>query len=156
MAHSIDNGGFNPAARRKARHYALQALYQWLLTRDGLGDIEAQFRAAYDFDAVDLAFFHELLHQVPARLTELDALYAGYLDRAVKDLDPIELSLLRMGAWELSARIDVPYKVAISEYVALAKKFGATESHKYINGVLDRVARDCRGIEVAAARGVQS
>jgi len=80
----------------------------------------------------------------------LEALFAPALDRALDDLDPIERNLLRLGTFELRDRIDVPYKVVINEAVSLAKKFGATESHRYINGVLDKVARDLRTIELAA------
>lgn len=144
--------GVSPGGRRKARHYGLQALYQWQLAHAALGEIEAQFRADYDFRSVDLEFFQQLLHQVPAELTELEATFARYLDRMVKDLDPIELNLLRMGTWELARRIDVPYRVVINEYVSLAKKFGATDGHKYINGILDQVARELRHVEIAADR----
>ena len=83
-------------------------------------------------------------------MEELDGLYASFLDRQLKELDPIELALLRMGAFELRERIDVPYRVVINEAVALAKKFGAADSFKYINGVLDRLARQLRGPEVGA------
>lgn len=146
------SGGVKPGARRKARHYALQALYQWQLARAPLGEIEAQFRADYDFRSVDLEFFQNLLHQVPAELTELEASFASYLDRTVADLDPVERNLLRMGSWELVRRIDVPYRVVINEYVSLAKKFGATDSHKYVNGILDQVARQVRRVEIDAER----
>lgn len=146
------SGGVNPGARRKARHYGLQALYQWQLTRTALGEIEAQFRTDYDFRNVDLEFFQQLLHRIPAELTELEASFARHLDRQVQDLDPIELNLLRMGTWELARRIDVPYRVVINEYVSLAKKFGATDGHKYINGILDQVARELRAVEINAER----
>lgn len=144
--------GFNSAKRRKARHYAMQALYQWQISRNALRDIEQQFCSEYDFSQVDLEFFQELLHQVPVHVGELEALLTPYLDRPIKDLTPIELSLLRMGAYELAHRIDVPFKVVINEAVALAKKFGAAESHKYINGVLDKLAKQLRAVEVAAER----
>ncbi len=147
-----DTPGFNSAKRRKARHYAMQALYQWQISRNALRDIEQQFRDEYDFSQVDLEFFQELLHQVPARLGELEELIAPHLDRLVKELTPIELSLLRMGTYELAHRIDVPFKVVINESVSLAKKFGAAESHKYINGVLDNLAKQLRSVEVAADR----
>ncbi len=144
---------FNPALRRKARHYALQALYQWQISRNPLGEIEAQFRTQFDFEHTDLDYFHELLHEVPAHLGGLEALFSPFLDRELKDINPVELSLLRLGAYELAHRIDVPFKVVINEYVSLAKKFGASESHKYINGVLDKLARQLRTIEVDAAGG---
>ncbi|MEZ5567028.1 MAG: transcription antitermination factor NusB [Halioglobus sp.] len=139
------------AERRKARHYAMQALYQWYMAQAALGDIEAEFFADYDFTHVDTAYFQALLHGVPAHLDELDASLVPLLDRALKDLDPIEHTLLRMGQFELKHRVDVPFKVVINEAVALAKKFGATDSHKYINGVLDKSARQLRKPEVEAA-----
>jgi transcription antitermination protein NusB len=147
-----DTPGFNSAKRRKARHYAMQALYQWQISRNALRDIEQQFRGEYDFSQVDLEFFQELLHQVPALLGELEGLLAPHLDRPLKELTPIELSLLRMSTYELAHRIDVPFKVVINESVSLAKKFGAAESHKYINGVLDNLAKQLRSVEVAAER----
>ena len=138
------------AERRKARHYGMQALYQWLMAGAALTDIEAEFRAEYDFAHVDLEYFQALLHGVPACVDELDATFEPLLDRGIDDLDPIERTLLRMGTFELRDRIDVPYKVVINEAVALAKKFGATDSHKYINGVLDKAARQLREAETSA------
>jgi len=140
------------ARRRKARHYALQALYQWHMTGTALSAIEAEFRTDYDFDPVDLDYFQALLHGVPAAADVLDASFEGLLDRALEQLDPIEHTVLRMGAFELRERIDVPYRVVINEAVGLARKFGATDGHKYINGVLDRLARQLRAPEVAAQR----
>ena len=139
------------AERRKARHYGMQALYQWHMAGAAVSDIEAEFRADYDFSRVDLAYFQDLLHGIPACVDELDDALAPLLDRKVDDLDPIERTLLRMGMYELTRRIDVPYKVVINEEVALAKKFGATDSHKYVNGVLDKAARQLRKVELDAA-----
>jgi N utilization substance protein B len=139
------------AERRKARHYGMQALYQWYMAGAALTDIEAEFRAEYDFSHVDLAYFQALLHEIPACVDELEAIISPLLDRKLEELDPIERTLLRMGVFELSKRIDVPYKVVINEEVALAKKFGATDSHKYINGVLDQAARQLRKVEIDAA-----
>lgn len=144
--------GFNPALRRKARHYGMQALYQWQISQNPLQQIEQQFRAEYDFSQVDLEFFQELLHNIPAQLAAIDALLAQHLDRPIAEVTPIELALLRIGAYELSQRIDVPFKVAINEAVSLAKKFGAAESHKYVNGILDNVAKQTRAVEIAAAK----
>ena len=138
------------AERRKARHYGMQALYQWLMADASLSVIEAEFRADYDFSHVDLEYFQALLHGVPAHVDELEARLEPLLDRKLVDLDPIERTLLRMGAFELEHRLDVPYKVVINEEVALAKKFGATDSHKYVNGVLDKVARELRQTEIKA------
>ncbi len=141
-----------PAKRRKARHYAVQALYQWELAGQNLKEIEAQFKADNDFSVVDLEYFHALLHEIPAQLPELEESFIPFLDRKTDALDPIELTLLRIGSFELLKRIDVPYKVAINEAVNLAKKFGATESHRYINGILDKVAQAHRQLETAAEK----
>ena len=139
------------AERRKARHYGMQALYQWTMAGAALSDIEAEFRTDYDFSHVDLEYFQALLHGVPAQVDELEAAFEPLLDRKLSELDPIERTLLRMGTFELRERLDVPYTVVITEAVALAKKFGATDSHKYINGVLDKAARELREAEVGAA-----
>jgi transcription antitermination protein NusB len=139
------------AERRKARHYGMQALYQWHMAGASVVDIEAEFRTDYDFTHVDLEYFQALLHDIPACVDELDDLMAPLLDRKLSDLGPIERTLLRMGMYELTRRIDVPYKVVINEEVALAKKFGATDSHKYVNGVLDKAARQLRKVEIDAA-----
>jgi len=139
------------ARRRKARHYALQALYQWHMAQASPQAIEAEFRSDYDFDAVDLDYFQAIVHGVPAQVDALDALIAPLLDRKLDGLDPVERSLLRLGCFELRERIDVPYRVVINEAVALAKKFGASESFRYVNGVLDRLAAELRTAEVRAA-----
>lgn len=138
------------AQRRKARHFGLQALYQWTLSGAALVDIEAEFRVDNDFRHTDGDYFTAILKGVTSDVDALEALFSPALDRSLDDLDPIERNLLRLGAFELRDRIDVPYKVVINEAVSLAKKFGATESHRYINGVLDKVARDIRTIELAA------
>jgi N utilization substance protein B len=139
------------AERRKARHYGMQALYQWHMAGAAVSDIEAEFRTDYDFSNVDLEYFQALLHKIPASMDALDEAIEPLLDRKLSDLDPIELTLLRMGMYELTWRIDVPYKVVINEEVALAKKFGATDSHKYVNGVLDKAARHLRKVEIDSA-----
>ena len=139
----------SPAARRKARHYAMQALYQWQMSGSGLNNIEAEFRSDYDMKPVDVEYFHQLLHGVPAELDELEAAFCQYLQgRKFAELDPITLALLRMATYELKNRIDVPYKVVINESVSLAKKFGATDAHKFINGVLDKTSALLRPVEV--------
>lgn len=145
-----DTKQVNPSARRKARHYGMQALYQWQMTKDSVSEIELQFLADYDFSKVDVEYFHDIVHHVPGNLAELEEAFEPFLDRTKGDLDPIELALLRLGSYELVKRIDIPYKVAINEAVALAKKFGATDGHKYINGVLDKLARQVRTVEVNA------
>ena len=137
------------AQRRKARHFGLQALYQWTLSDASLVDIDAEFRVDNDFRHTDGEYFQALLRGVMEDVESLEALFSPLLDRALDDLDPIERNLLRMGTFELKERIDVPYKVVINEAVSLAKKFGATESHRYINGILDKVASELRTVERA-------
>ena len=137
------------AQRRKARHFGLQALYQWTLSDASLVDIDAEFRVDNDFRHTDGEYFQALLRGVMEDVESLEALFSPLLDRALGDLDPIERNLLRMGTFELKERIDVPYKVVINEAVSLAKKFGATESHRYINGILDKVASELRTVERA-------
>ena len=137
------------AQRRKARHFGLQALYQWTLSGASAADIEAEFRVDNDFQHTDGEYFSAVLKGVVGDVDALEALFSPVLDRRLGELDPIERNLLRLGTFELRDRIDVPYKVVISEAVALAKKFGATDSHRYINGVLDKVARDLRTVEHA-------
>jgi len=101
---------------------------------------------------VDTTFFRELLHGIPARIGELDERFKPFLDRTQNELDPISLAVLRIGTYELLYRIDVPYKVAINEAVNLAKSYGPSESHRYINGVLDKVAANSRQTEIRANR----
>lgn len=139
-----------PSNRKKARHLLVQALYQWQLAGADLHVIEAQFFADNDMRKVDVEFFRELLHGIAATVDELDACYGKYLDRALDDLDPVSRALLRLGTYELLHRIDVPYRVAINEGINLAKAFGPTDAHKYVNGILDKVAAGSRQLEIAA------
>lgn len=142
----------SPAARRKARRYALQALYQWQLAGAALGDIEAQFLATNDMEKVDRTYFHDLLHGVPGQVGDLDEALRPFLDRRVEELSQVEKALLRLGAFELKERLDVPYRVVINEGIELAKVFGAEDSFKYVNGVLDKLARRLRSAETAHRR----
>lgn len=140
--------------RTRARRRALQALYQWQMAGQDLVDIEAQFQQEMDMGAVDIDLFREFLHGVPARIDTLDTCFGPLLDRPAEQLDPIERAILRMGTYELETRIDIPYRVVINEAVELAKQFGADQSHRYINGVLDKVARNfpLRLTEIQAER----
>jgi len=140
------------AMRRSARSFALQALYSWHMAGQPLTDLDAQFRVDYDMRDTDLKLFSELLHGVAARKSELDGEIGSFIDRSLDDLDPIELTVLRIGTFELMQRLEVPYRVAINESVELSKKFGATDSHRYVNGVLDKVAQHVRQAEVKAKR----
>ena len=131
----------------------MQALYQWDLSGSSLSEIEVQFLHNEDFSKADKDYFHELLHQVPARLDEVEQAFSSYLDRPLREVDPVERAVLRMATYELMARIDVPYKVIINESVNLAKKFGAEQAYKYVNGVLDQTARRLRAVEHPQGHG---
>lgn len=148
------SSGQRNAMRRKARSLALQALYSWQIAGQPLSDIEAQLRSdpEYDFDSADAAYFHALLRGVPMHLDEIDAQLKQVLDRGIAEVDPIELAILRIGVFEMTQRIDVPYKVVINEGIEMAKIFGATDGHKYVNGILDKLAPRLRSIEVNASR----
>ena len=127
-----------PAARRKARELAVQAVYSWQLSQNTFNEIEAQFLTDNDTSKVDVDYFLELLRGVGAFYKSLDEAIAPYLDRPISELDPVELAVLRIAAYELRERYDVPYKVAINEAIELAKSFGADDSHRFVNGVLDK------------------
>lgn len=133
--------------RKRARKLVLQALYQWHVSGNDLSRIEAEFRTDNDFAKVDGVYFSELFRGIPAQLSDLDAHIAPLLDRELGQLDPIELMLLRMGTFEFVNRIDIPYRVVINEAVELAKQFGGTDGHKYINSVLDKLSLRLRAVE---------
>ena len=137
------------AQRRRARHFCIQALYQWSMTGATPSSIEAEFRTDNDFQNVDSDYFNDMLVGITGRADELDQLFLPYLDRELDVLDCIERNLLRLGTFELLDRIDVPARVMLNETVALAKKFGATDSYRYVNGVLDQVGLKLRAQELA-------
>lgn len=137
------------AQRRRARKLILQALYQWLLSDNEPAAIARQFHEE-THGKVDWEFFDSVFPQIPRQVDELDAMLLPLLDRKADALDPIEKCLLYLGGYELKNRIDIPYRVVINECVELAKTFGATESHKYINGVLDKLAPSLRQAELRA------
>ena len=136
-------------ARHRARRAAVQALYQWQLTGQDIAEIEIDFLSAKEKRRIDIDYFHSLLNNVPTRVSTLDAALAPLLDRPIRQLDPVERAILRMGAFELMFVTDTPWRVVINEAVELAKTFGAEQSHKYVNGILDRIARDARAEEIA-------
>lgn len=139
-----------PAARRKARRFALQALYEWAISQNAMFEIEARYRVENDMHKVDLEYFHELIHEITKQVEAIDDAFLPHLDRKFHELDHVERAILRIGTYELLHRIDVPYKVVINEGIELAKDFGATESHKYVNGILDEVAKQHRKVERSA------
>jgi len=140
--------------RSASRRLALQAVYQWQMNKTAVSEIDTQFVIDQDrdMDSCDKVYFRELLQGVTASAKKLDTLFEELLDRPLSELDPIELAVMRIGSYELSQRLDVPYRVAINESVELAKGFGATESHKYVNGILDKLAQRVRREEIAARR----
>jgi N utilization substance protein B len=130
--------------RRKARQRALQALYRWALNPQSAPDIQQEFVQTQDMTQVDMDHFSELLRECIARSDFLDQTLSPYLDIPIAQLDPVEHCILRISVYELTQRLDIPYKVVINEAVDLAKKFGADQGHKFINGVLDKVAQELR------------
>ncbi len=135
---------FKPSARRKAREYAVQAIYQWQMTGNPLNEIEAQYLTTMNANKVDTKYFQELFMGVLTDLETLDQKLAPALDRDIEDIDPIERGVIRLSAFELMKRIDIPKKVVINEGIELAKTFGATDGHKFVNGVLDKISKDLR------------
>ncbi|MEH2919736.1 transcription antitermination factor NusB [Samsonia erythrinae] len=133
-----------PAARRRARECAVQALYSWQLSKNDIADVELQFLSEQDVKDVDITYFRELLAGVATQAEKLDQLMAPFLSRQLEELGQVERAILRLAMFELSKREDVPYKVAINEAIELAKVFGAEDSHKFVNGVLDKAAPSVR------------
>jgi N utilization substance protein B len=140
-----------PSQRRKARRFLVQALYQWQIGGDSASAIEGQFYSDEKLSRADKAYFSELLNAIPACVDELDKTFGVFLDRGQAALDPVSLAILRISTYELLHRIDLPYKIVINEAVNLARTFGPTDAHKFINGVVDKVAAQTRQIELAAS-----
>jgi transcription antitermination protein NusB len=147
--------GAPKSARRRSREIALMGLYEWLIGGSDVGVIDAHMREQDGFDKADAVHFDALLHGCIREAVELDAVLARHVDRKTTELSPIEHGVLLIGAYELKYCIDIPYKVAINEAVELAKGFGGTDGHKYVNGVLDKAAFDLRPVEVQAARAAR-
>lgn len=141
------------ASRSKARRFVLQALYQMQMNGDSAVDVFAQFALDNDMKKVDTQYLRDLLLGIDAGRANLMGLIEPKLERKVSELDPIETAALLVGAFELLNRIELPYRVAINEGVELAKQFGAAESHKLVNSVLDALAKDLRQAEYQARSG---
>ena len=140
----------NRWARRRARRALVQAVYTWPLPDADTHKVAAEFQDSGALAKADQEFFDELLRGVLLRCAELDELLIPNLDRKLAELDKVELAVLRLGTFELKNRTDVPYRVVIDEYIELAKLFGAEDGHKYVNGVLNKLAHSLRSVEVAA------
>ena len=139
--------GTSSGARTRARELLVQALYQKQIAGHECSELLAQFHEQTAYERVDQAFFDEALPHICKSQAELEQTIDGLIDRPLKQLDPIELSVLLIGVYELESRIDVPYKVVINEGVNLAKRFGAIDGHKYINACLDVAAQSLRTVE---------
>jgi N utilization substance protein B len=133
--------------RRHARDKAMQALYQWQMSGEELDWIRDHYQQEQGVAAGDEEYFLELLYQIPARVEELDGLYRKHVSHLVDHVDPIETSILRIATYELEQHLEIPYKVVINEAVNLAKTYGADDSHKFINGVLDPLSAELREFE---------
>jgi len=144
------------SARRRARELALQGLYEWLVGRTDPAAIDAHMREQEDFARCDSLHFDTLLYGCAREAETLDAVLARHADRKVAHMSPVEHGVLLIGAYELAHCMDVPYKVAINEAVEIAKTFGGTDGHKYVNGVLDKAAPELRPAEAPAARAGRS
>ena len=126
--------------RRRARECAVQALYSWAVSQNSPEIVELNFMTEQDMKGVDTPYFRKLFRQTVENVEAVERTMQGYLDRGLEELDPIEKAILRLAVYELQFEADVPYKVVINEAIEVAKVFGADESHKYINGVLDKIA----------------
>jgi len=129
------------SARRKAREFAVQAIYSWQLSKNDLNEIETNFLIDNQKRRFDIPYFQLLLRGVGEHLESLDAAIAPHVDRPLAEIDQVEKAILRMAVFELSEVKDVPYKVIINEAIELAKSFAADDSHKFINGVLDKAVK---------------
>lgn len=135
-------------ARTNARKAAVQALYQWQMAGQDLSEIERQFLEEERLKDAQKSYFAELFYGVPKNLDTIDQALSEFVDRPVDTIDPVERAILRIGVYELLHRLDMPYRVVLNEGINLAKYFGADGSHKYVNGILDKVAQQKRAVEI--------
>jgi N utilization substance protein B len=136
--------------RKKARRAVMQALYQWQLTQNPTADIEADILSQEG--AMDRDYFQEIFAGVMAELQDIDILLATHTSRPLDEISPIEYAILRSSAYELLHRLDIPYKVVINEALDMSKEYGANEAHKFVNGILDKIAHDARKQEIRHAQ----
>lgn len=146
------NPNKNRTPRHRAREFALQGLYEWLMNQESVRTIEAHIRQAHGFDKADTEHFNTLLTGTVKQADELRAGLAPLIDRGISQLSPVEHAALLIGAYELKNHVEIPYKVVINEAVELTKSFGGIDGHKYVNGVLDKFAAQVRDAEVNAGR----
>jgi len=144
------NNGIDPVLRTRARRRAMQAVYAWQMSGGEARAVIAQFAHEQAREQADLVYFEDLVRGVIGHHASLDAALRPFLDREVAQVDPVERSVLRIAAYELKHRLDIPYRVVINEAIETAKRFGAEHGHTYINGVLDGAAEEWRAVEAAA------
>lgn len=133
-----------PSPRRKARELAVQAIYSWQLSKNSVTDIETNFLTDNSARRFDIPYFQQLLHGVTGGLGRIDDEISPHVDRPLDEIDHVEKAILRVAVFELSDCLDVPYRVVINEAIELAKSFAAEDSHKFVNGVLDKVVKSLR------------
>lgn len=151
MTQNRRSDGIDLAARSRARRRALQAIYAWQISGNTIEHVIEEFRHEQDMEIADLGYFEGLLRGVEKNCADLDAALAPFLDRDVAQVDPIERAVLRLAAYELRHRLDVPYRVVLNEAIEVAKRFGAEHGHTYVNGVLDKAAKEWRAAESRAS-----
>ena len=144
--------GVDPHARSRARRRALQAIYAWQLSHTAINKVIDQFQNEQDMEVADQEYFEDLVRGVEANLGTLDEALSHFLDRDIAQVDPIERAVLRIAAYELRHRVDVPYRVVINEAIETTKRFGSEHGHTYVNGVLDHAAAQWRAAEAQAPR----
>lgn len=144
------NPNKNRPPRHRAREFALQGIYQWLLNQEDTGVIDAHIRNAHGFEKADAEHFDILLYGVIKNAESLRSSIAPFIDRSIEELSPIEHAAILIGTFELAHHLEIPYRVVINEAVELTKSFGGIDGHKYVNGVLDKLAATLRAEEVAA------
>jgi len=130
-----------PSPRRKARELAVQAIYSWQLSQNSVSDIETNFLTDNSARRFDIDYFQQLLHGVTSSVSSIDSAISPHVDRPLDDVDHVEKAILRVAIYELNDSVDVPYKVVINEAIELAKSFAADDSHKFVNGVLDKAVK---------------
>ena len=136
-----------PSERRKARRLALQAIYSWQLSGNNVSEIELEFLTNHDIKGVDVEYFKALFSGVVASKDDVDDAYRPYLNRGADDVDHIDRAVLRLATYELKYQLDTPYKVIMNEAIELAKAFAADDSHKFVNGVLDKTVARLRNVK---------
>jgi N utilization substance protein B len=138
--------------RHRAREFALQGIYQWLLNREDVAVIEAHIRQAHGFDKADIEHFEALIYGSIKQAVELRDKISPLLDRPITELSPVEHAALLIGAFELKNHPEIPYRVVINEAVELTKSFGGADGHKYVNGVLDKLSGQLRQVEIGSKK----